>query len=306
MSENSRSRIDFTSSDEVQNLLTIKPLSSSQHMKENGIHLEHYQHMPGEVPEHSPKQHLILINTQASDLTQYEQTIDGRLQSDPLMVGHVVVIPADVQNCACWHTKHSYILLSIAPAMFRHRALELAGSDRFDLIPRFAHPDPLLYRLGLALKTEADSEQLNGQFYFDSLTTAFIAHLLHHHTDRVPEPQKRVNGLSKQRIQRAVDYIHSNLNLDLSLAELSEVVYVSPSYFAMSFKEATGVSPHQYIIRCRIDRAKQLLKDSDLSISRISQDLGFSHQSHLNYHFKRVVGITPKTFQKSNKNLIED
>lgn len=304
MSKNNRSRIDFTSGGEVKNLLTVEPLSSSQHMKENGVYLEHYQHMPGEVSEHYPKQHLILINTQVSDSTQYEQTIDGRLQSDPLMVGHVVVIPADVQNHARWHTKHSYILLSIDPATFSHRALELAGSDRFDLIPRFAHPDPLLYQIGLALKTEANSEQLNGQFYFDSLTTTFIAHLLHHYADKVPEPQRHVSGLSKQRIQRAVDYIHSNLNLDLSLAELSEVVCISPSYFAMSFKETTGVSPHQYIIRCRIDRAKQLLKDSDLSISRIAQDLGFSHQSHLHYHFKQAVGVTPRTFQKNSKNLI--
>lgn len=306
MSKNSRSRIDFTNGGEVKNLLSVEPLSSSQQMKKNGIYLEHYQQTPDEVPEHYPKQHLVLINTQVSGSTQYEQTIDGHLQSDPLTVGHVVVIPADVQNCARWHTKHSYILLSIDPATFRHRALDLTGSDRFGLIPRFARPDPLLYQIGLALKTEANSERLNGQFYLDSLTTTFIAHLLYHYADKVPEPQKRIGRLSRRRIQRAVDYIHSNLNLDLSLAELSKVVCISPSYFAISFKATTGVSPHQYIIQCRIDRAKQLLKNSNLSISRVAQDLGFSHQSHLHHHFKRIVGVTPRTFQKSSKNLIED
>lgn len=298
MSEDSFSRIDFTSRDEVRQLLTVEPLLSSQNVEGSGVYLDYYQHTPSEVSEHAPKQHLILINTQVSELAQYEQMLDDRLQSDDLRAGHVVVVPADVRNRACWRTKHSYILLSIDPTVFRHRALELTGSDGFDLIPHFASLDPLLYRLGLALKAETESEQLNGQFYFDSLTTTLIAHLLSHYADKVHKSHKRIGRLSRRRIQSVIDYIHSNLNLDLSLAELSEVVHISPGYFAISFKEVTGVSPHQYIIQCRINRAKRLLKDSELSISRIAHDLGFSHQSHLNYHFKRLVGITPKTFQK--------
>ncbi|MBE7383468.1 MAG: helix-turn-helix transcriptional regulator [Leptolyngbya sp. SIO1E4] len=290
--------IDFTREDEVEKLFPSKPLLSSRDASLNGIHLEYYQHTANEVPEHAPKQHLILINTQVSDLAQYEQTLDDRWQWDPLREGHVVVVPAEVRNRACWHTEHGYILLSLDPTIFMLRAVEWINSDKFDLIPHFASPDPLLHELGLALKKETESGNLNGQFYFDSLTAALMAHLLSHYTAQKGQLYQNAGSLSRQKIRQVIDYIHDHLSQDLSLAELAKIVHVSPNYFATLFKETTGVPPHRYIIQCKIDRAKKLLRDREKSLSEIAHDLGFSHQSHLTYHFKRLVGVTPKTFQR--------
>ncbi|WP_187329315.1 AraC family transcriptional regulator [Halomicronema hongdechloris] len=291
--------IDFTRKNEVQQLLPTEPLLSSHNAKWNGIHLEYYQHTANEVPEHAPKQHLILINTQVSDLTQYEQTLDNRLQHDQLREGHAVVVPANVGNRACWHTEHSYILLSIDPTVFRYRAFELTDSDEVDLIPHFSSLDPLLHGIGLALKTEIETEKLNGQFYLDSLTTTLIAHLLSHYTAKKGKSHQCVGSLSRQKNRKVIDYIHDNLDRDVSLAELAEIVQISPNYFATLFKQAMGISPHRYIIQCKINCAKQLLRDHEVAIADIAHNLGFSHQSHLNYHFKRLVGVTPKAFQKN-------
>ena len=73
---------------------------------------------------------------------------------------------------------------------------------------------------------------------------------------------------------------------------------MSPHYFSQLFKESTGITPHQYVIRCRIDRAKDLLKQGKLSIAEIAKEVGFVDQSHLHRHFKRLVGVTPKLFFK--------
>jgi AraC family transcriptional regulator len=77
---------------------------------------------------------------------------------------------------------------------------------------------------------------------------------------------------------------------------------MSPHYFSRLFKKTTGFTPHQYVINCRIEKAKDLLKKGKLSIAEIAKEVGFVDQSHLHRYFKRKVGITPKSFlQQYNK-----
>jgi AraC family transcriptional regulator len=80
------------------------------------------------------------------------------------------------------------------------------------------------------------------------------------------------------------------------LAELAAIVRLSQYHFAHLFKQSTGISPHQYLIRWRIERAKQLLAMGNLSIAAIAQTVGFASQGHFTYHFKRLVGVTPRVF----------
>jgi AraC family transcriptional regulator len=93
--------------------------------------------------------------------------------------------------------------------------------------------------------------------------------------------------------------LHQHLDQDLTLAELATLVQMSPSCFSTLFKQSTKLVPYQFVIQCRIDRAKQLLLQGELSIAEIAHGLGFTHQSHLSRHFKRLVGMTPKAFLKS-------
>ena len=72
---------------------------------------------------------------------------------------------------------------------------------------------------------------------------------------------------------------------------------MSPHYFGRLFKQSMGITPYKYILQCRIDRSKALLRNNELTIAQIAQAVGFAHQSHLNHHFKRLVKITPKQFR---------
>jgi AraC family transcriptional regulator len=91
------------------------------------------------------------------------------------------------------------------------------------------------------------------------------------------------------------------LDRNISLAELARIVQFSPYHFAHLFKQSTNTSPHQYVIRCRIERAKQLMGMGNLSIAAIAQTVGFASQGHFTYHFKRLVGVTPKAYQRSQE-----
>jgi AraC family transcriptional regulator len=97
-------------------------------------------------------------------------------------------------------------------------------------------------------------------------------------------------------LQQIIDFINVNLERNICLTELAEIVRLSPYHFARLFKKSTNISPHQYLIRCRIERAKQLMMMGNLSIAEIAQMVGFASQGHFTFHFKRLVGVTPKVF----------
>ena len=73
---------------------------------------------------------------------------------------------------------------------------------------------------------------------------------------------------------------------------------ISPIYLARAFKAAVGQSPHQYVLGRRIERAKKLLRDSDLPIVEVALASGFSSQSHLSNWFLRSVGVSPAAYRR--------
>ena len=73
---------------------------------------------------------------------------------------------------------------------------------------------------------------------------------------------------------------------------------MSPYHFARLFKSTAGLSPHQYVIQSRVERAKTLLADSDLTIAEVAQAVGFANQSHLAFHVRRLLGVSPKALRR--------
>ena len=94
-----------------------------------------------------------------------------------------------------------------------------------------------------------------------------------------------------------MDHVEARLAEDLSLSELAAVVNISPRHFLRLFKRSTGISPHRYVIRRRVERAKVLLSGSDTPLWQVAEACGFAHQQHLSTHFKRLVGVSPGRYR---------
>jgi AraC family transcriptional regulator len=100
------------------------------------------------------------------------------------------------------------------------------------------------------------------------------------------------------QIHQVISYIRDHLAEDLNIDKLSSIAGISPLYFSEAFKRHQGVTPHKYILQKRIDWAKELLLNTELSIAAIAQETGFSSQGHLTTTFSRLLGKTPLEFRK--------
>src|SRR5580704_7185682 len=100
-------------------------------------------------------------------------------------------------------------------------------------------------------------------------------------------------GLSPARTHRICEYINSNLDQNISLEALAEMAGLSTHHFARAFKQTVGLPPHGYVLQRRIEHAQQMLRNTDLSMSEIALSAGFSDQSHLARHFRRITGRSP-------------
>jgi AraC family transcriptional regulator len=164
--------------------------------------------------------------------------------------------------------------------------------------------DPAMERVGVVLLSALENEGFLGDLYAESLATSLAAHLLGKDSSQGRRASRKTEreyagGLSKAALRRVSDYIEDNLARDLTLAEISGVTHMSPFHFSRMFKLSTGLPPHQYLIRRRVERAKGLLKNTELPLHEVAHLAGFSDQSHLAKHTRRLLGATPRSLRSA-------
>jgi AraC-like DNA-binding protein len=134
--------------------------------------------------------------------------------------------------------------------------------------------------------------------YGDGAGLALAAHPLRF---RAPFALRRlVRGLSERRLKRVTDYINENLAHDLTLAELAKVANLSPSHFKVLFKQSVEVPVHQYVIRCRVEHALELITDEKVPLTDVALRAGFANQSHMARWVRRATGLAPRDLRRSN------
>jgi AraC-like DNA-binding protein len=126
----------------------------------------------------------------------------------------------------------------------------------------------------------------------ESQFTWAMGQLITRHASERPAPTLHVE---RKALQRAKEFLDHHYWQNISLDALAAQVHLSPFHFLRVFKEAFGLPPHAYQTQARVLRAKQLLSVGN-PIVQVAQDVGFVDQSHLNKHFKRIVGITPRQY----------
>jgi AraC family transcriptional regulator len=148
--------------------------------------------------------------------------------------------------------------------------------------------------MALVLQAAVEAEGVASSLYAEALANALAVHLLSRSViGRHLEPPFH-GGLTASKLQRTIAYILAHLEHKLSLTELAAVAQMSPAHFARLFKCATGQTPHQYVITCRMERAQHLLTETTLPLHEIGARVGYADQSHFTALFRQYVATTPK------------
>lgn len=287
--------VDLSQTNLTEKILPRSPLLSSQEAGWNGIHLEYHRQPAHEVLECCFAQHIICIQVGRAGASL---TVDGHFQGKYYTDGDIRILPANqyIPRTRC-DGEADFIILYVEPKMLARIASESVHTDLVELIPQLKCRDPLIHQIGLALKSEFESGGVDSCLYAESMATALSAHLLRKYSAHKPVLREYTAGLPKYKLQKALAYINSNLDQNLTLAELAAVVEMSPHYFASLFKQSTGLAPHQYITKCRVERAKLLLAKRELGILEICQQIGFQTQSHFTSVFRKYTATTPKAYR---------
>ena len=239
----------------------------------------------------TPEQH---ISMHTGPPVRARCRFDGSPKRYMQSLGDIIIVPSGCP--AKWEDDAgtSIVSVDIQRSLVRLVAEELdIDADVHSLIPYMQLRDPRVEHIFWALKAELQTGGVADHLYADSLGVALTAHLLRRYTTGSIRTSRKT--FSKKQVLRAIDYIHENLDSNLSLQQIARASGVSVSHLKALFKESTGVPVHQFVVQIRVETALRLLLDTRLSIAEIAARSGFADQSHLSRCMRRVLGVSPGT-----------
>ena len=263
-----------------------------------GIRIHRARVQPGRLLEQTNTAHEINVAISGRLVTE-KISATGRHITTYGTADNICVTPAGQPLSAEWNKQLDTMMILVEPETLNRAAIENGLPDGFEFREVYKQHDPLIQHLGLALLDEAESAAPVGRMFSDSLTQTLTLHLLTNYG--VSQPTKHIvsGGLPGHKLRRVKEFIRENLEADLGLADIAAVADLSQFHFARSFRKSTGMTPQQFVMQQRIERAKELLQSEDLPIVEVSLLTGFKNQSHFTSLFRKFTRLTPKIWRES-------
>ena len=151
--------------------------------------------------------------------------------------------------------------------------------------------------LAAAVNAERVAGFPNGRLFLDSVEQALAVALVSGYAvHRFVQTHR--GGLGSARLRRIKEFVDAKIEDDLTLCEMAQAVELSPAHFSRMFRKSTGESPHQFLLRQRVERAKEMLRSADERVIDVAVACGFKSQQHFAQAFRHVCGVSPTEYRQ--------
>jgi AraC family transcriptional regulator len=258
------------------------------------------QHEQPYADTYQPVQdHLVILHLDGP--VAVERRFDGHLNRALIGPGGIFTMPggADfwVHLTQPLHSVHFYVRDSI----LREVAADAWSGDptHIELTPGLGEVDPVM---GSIIRTAGQAlldEDGNSELLADYLARALASRLIANTAGQTAKARSTGAALNPAQQRRLRAFVATHLAYPIGLADLASAVGLTPTRFARGFKRDTGTTPYHYVLTARLQRAKTMLRTTNMPIAEIALACGFSHQEHLTRMFGREMGITPAAYRRS-------
>jgi AraC family transcriptional regulator len=212
-------------------------------------------------------------------------------------VGEMCLVPRHVETWLRTDELHySYLSVGISDA-----ALAAACDGTKDDVELCRVGKLVDARVG-ALAATVNAERIagfpSGRLFLDSVEQALAVALVNDYAVRHHSLQTHRGGLGSARLRRIKEFIDAKIEDDLTLCEMAQAVELSPAYFSRMFRKSTGETPHQFLLRRRLERAKKMLRSADERVLDVAVACGFKSQQHFAQVFRHVCRVTPTEYRR--------
>jgi len=253
---------------------------------ESGVSVLSQRFCGGVHLKDTPRQHHVCF--QMSSL-RIERRLAGRALRHEAPEGGLAICPAGIDGAVDADQSVAMIRVAIDPGQLALAAAEDSALEA-RLIGRLSGYDRALFESARTLALESADNYPNGPLYWSEVAGAFVDGLIARHT---AGPEIRIRGtLGKDILERLKDYIVAHLDEPIDVAALAAVAGRSPFHFSRVFARSVGITPHRYVVRLRLQRAMELVRDERSSLAEIAARTGFADQSHLSRWIRRVYGVS--------------
>jgi AraC family transcriptional regulator len=211
----------------------------------------------------------------------------------------VCVFPAMQPYRSAWDSTGRIIFVELAPELVDGEPADSKTKGRKELRPGFAANDRFIPPLAEALLELATRDEAETRILAESLGLTLATYLGQKYSRTTVGTKERAGTIGPRKLRLVKAFIDARLDAPISLADLARQVGMSIFHFARCFRLTTGMPPYQFVTRRRIERARELLIDPNLSVSDVAVRCGFSQQSHFGEVFRRVVGASPRSYRAS-------
>lgn len=234
--------------------------------------------------------------------TEIERRRAGLTECEKFSRGDAGIYPAGQGEEIFWRDFVEAIHIHIRPSAFREICSDLLKFDSVSLRRVFRVRDDYIRKIGIELHHAATLPAHHRETVCDELIDRLAAYLATRYSTRDDTDSDNVPW---SRFELVADYVSNRLADRITLDDLGCLIGLSRYHFSATFRAATGVSPYQYVLRRRVERAKYLLSLDTDSLASISGDCGFLDQSHFTRVFSQMTGTTPARFRQIQRGLVQ-